>query len=131
MRENPEEVDLGKFVVSHGTPTDARDGDEVTGHSWDGLVVPDPEHPNCLCKESRNRARGTRRYFVKFSVAGVNAGRMVDPNDDQDLARRGDWTANGRFEFRPVEQAAYDLYLRFIKTGNPAYRLQAERAARV
>jgi hypothetical protein len=126
VRTNREEVDLKKFEVNHG-PHGEVQSVELAGYSFRGLPIDNPEAPECLCKKAKDPGTGTSRYFVKFVMAGSNAGNMIDPNDETDLKRRGDWTAAGHFGFRPVSQLAFDLYLKFLQTGNQAWRRQASR----
>jgi hypothetical protein len=127
VREREEAVGEDRFVVDHGRPALRSGATETVGYSWDGLVIGDHEHPHCLCKTVKDLDTGTRQHFVKFSVAGHTAGSMVDPEEENDLARRGDWSAAGRFRFRAVPKEAFDLYLNFVKTGNRAYLRQAGR----
>lgn len=126
MREKEERVDPDKFRLNQGKPALAGDAKEIVGWSYDGLSILDPESPACLAKEEKQLQTGTVRYFVKYNAV---TGTMVDPDDDTNLARRGDWTANGRFPFRPVQKGAYDFYVRFLKTKNQAYLRQAGREA--
>lgn len=126
-RKPREEVDVDRFRVRHNDPTLGNDLTESIGYGIDGVVLSDTELPACLAKWVKQLGTGTTRYFVKFSNIGPTAGSMVNPDEETDLVRRGDWTANGRYSFRPVTKLAFDLYLKFLKSRNRAYILQASR----
>lgn len=126
-REPRENIDLEQFRVDHNAPMLAGDRTETVGYGMDGLILYDPEVPACLAKWVKDDTTGTNRYYVKFSNVGPTAGSMVDPAEEGDLGRRGDWTANGRYSFRPVTKLAFDLYCKFLKTGSRAYLRQAAR----
>lgn len=132
MPRQPEErIDFNKFIINHGKPSLSAGQVEEIGYGADGLIVNDTNAPSCLAKQVKQMDTNTTRYFVKFSNVGPTAGNMLDPNEETDLTRRGDWTANGRFSYRPVVKAAYDLYLQFLKTGNKAYYRQAARETQI
>jgi hypothetical protein len=126
-REKVQDIDLDRFRINHNEPSLAGDRTETIGYGMDGLVMNDPDVPACLAKWVKQLATGTTRYFVKFSNVGPTAGTMVDPAEETDMVRRGDWTASGRFSFRSVTRLAFDLYVNFLKTGNRAYLHQAGR----
>lgn len=127
MTRYREEVDLERFQVDHSQAILANRPTQERGWGADGLPTDQTQDPACLAKEVFDPDTGRSRYYAKYCLIGPNAGSMVDPDDETDLRRRGDWTASGRFNFRPVEKLAYDLYVNFLKTRNRAYLRQAER----
>ncbi len=122
-RGNEAEVDLEKFRMDHGRPILGGDAQEVVFYAKGAEVFQGPETSACLAKSVKSLDLGTTRYFIKFSRIGRTAGHMVDPNEEDYLGRRGD----GRYEVRTVTKAAFDNYILFLKTGNTARLLQAER----
>jgi hypothetical protein len=126
-REPHAEADLDKFKVEHNRPSLAGEQGETVAYGQGGEVIDDPAGPACLAKSVKDAGTMTSRHFVKFSNVGPTAGGMLDPAEETDLDRRGDWTPAGRFTFRPVTKLAFDLYVRYLKTGNRAYLRQAER----
>jgi hypothetical protein len=104
-REPHAEADLDKFKVEHNRPSLAGEQGETVAYGQGGEVIDDPAGPACLAKSVKD----------------------AGPAEETDLDRRGDWTPAGRFTFRPVTKLAFDLYVRYLKTGNRAYLRQAER----
>jgi hypothetical protein len=73
-----------------------------------------------------------RRYFLKYATAGLEGGRMfnhLSPSFDPDSLRRKTRTGQGFYEFRQVNAAAYDAFLRFLRTNNAVHLRHAEREA--
>lgn len=76
-------------------------------------------------------AEGSRACFVKTAIAGPSQGHLLnvlsptfkkgdESHYEKDLGRM-------RYEFKPVNQRVFDLYLKFLKTRNENFILQAER----
>ena len=96
---------------------------QVTGYAFGGKEV-DPESRDCVCKKVFDPNTQKRSYFLKFATAGPERGQLPNPQ-----GARWDVTslAKGRYEFRPVKVDDYDLYLAFLKSGNPVYFRQIGR----
>lgn len=127
MRTQDEQVDLEKFKIDHNKPMLAGEAVVVTAYANGAVIIDNDSSPECLCKQVVDGGTKTTNYLVKYVMTGSNAGNMVDPNDDENLGKRGDWTSNGRFEFRRVTKTAFDLYLKFLLTDNKAHFRQAAR----
>jgi hypothetical protein len=126
MRQSDQEIDYDKFKINNSKPSLVKGAVEEIGIGTDGLITTEVNSPACLAKTVKNIDTNSTRYFVKFSNVGPTSGTMVDP-EENDLSRRGDWTAKGMFTFRAVNKAAYDFYVRFVQTKNKAYYHQAAR----
>lgn len=70
-------------------------------------------------------------YFIKFAVEGPDRGHMLNPysiyyregDDTRIEARRGSM----RYEFKKVDEKAFNLYVRFLTSKIGAFRHDAER----
>ncbi len=126
MKAKDGDLDMEKFKVVPASPSIGIGEDKVVGYLSDCFLTDRPDSHSCVAKSVWQHDTKTTRYFVKYNAM---TGVMVDPDDDTNLARPGDWTSNGRFPFRPVTKTAFDLYLTFLKTKNQAYLRQAGREA--
>lgn len=97
---------------------------EVTGFGHDGKDI-DPTTDRCLAKKVFDPDLNARTYFLKFATEGPDRGRLYNPvglfTDTQTSLARG------AYQFRKVPVEKFDLYIHFLKTGNPAHFRQAER----
>ncbi len=100
----------------------------VTGYT-EGAAEIDPASPRCFAKKSVDQATKTTRFFIKRATSGPESGSFYNPNSASfghaSMGRQPD--GRGAYEFRPVAQEAFELYLRFLMTGNTAYVRCAER----
>lgn len=99
--------------------------DESVGYTIDGRKI-NVEDPNCLCKiEMVNTPRGPLpQFFIRISANGF----PFDPwgmNITQ-TTRSGKPT----WSLRLVTELCFNNYLRFLKTRNKAYFVQADRELR-
>lgn len=92
--------------------------------AWGGGEVP-ADDPNAQAKAVRDATTGLTKYFVKKATQGVNANQMYNPTG---LLFNAAAVARDRYEWKPVSQAAYDHYIRFLTTKNPLFLKHAERA---
>lgn len=93
-----------------------------------GKMVQDPEKGFAYRTEYMD---GKQLYYIKFAIAGSGIGRMLNLNGmyyregdenkyEKDLARK-------TYEFKPVNQRTFDLYIKFLQSKNEKYILEAER----
>lgn len=103
------------------------DGEVVICFDADGDYTGDPDL--ACCKQVRTE-RGLRHY-VKFSTAGHDVGRMLNPVGlyfRRDRAAASDpRTGRTRYVFRAVSEAAFKDYLHFLTTKNETFLRSAER----
>lgn len=111
---DPFVVDEQGFQEVHGAVT-------VTG--WGPGGGPRrAEEADCLAKEVHDPATGSRRYFLKRAASGPCAGRLYNPH--LPLFRPSDLPS---YVFRPATAESFQEFLDFLRTGNPAHVLRAER----
>lgn len=69
--------------------------------------------------------------FIKAETFGISGGMFLNPTSMWfDSDRKNETisrTGKERFQFKKVSQEAFDLYIKFLKTGNVAYLRNAER----
>lgn len=65
---------------------------------------------------------GTEKYYVKYS-----GGKIFNPVDPMNPAVRSRVNGYDSFKFRKVSHEVFDLYMKFLKTRNESYYLNAER----
>lgn len=72
-----------------------------------------------------------KEFYVKKGKSGPESSHFLNPNGMwfTDGSERGFDKRSGRnvFEFTKVTKAAFDYYLKFLQTKNPAYLRNAER----
>ena len=123
------EFNIDQFVINK-EENDLVDGDVIAIGYGVGAKSVSPTSNQCLCKQCNHA--GKSRFFVRVGMNGPQAGQLYDPQtaDAGALERQDDFVGRGRYEFRPVSEVTYGLYLNFLQTGNPSLLRQAEREYR-
>lgn len=116
-----EEVDVSQFMTQPAE-SKAKTVGNTYGYAAGGVQV-ERDAKGCLAY-----AAGTRR-FVMTGTHGLRAGRFFNPAEDDagEIAEVSRASGRKKFEFRLVSDSTYELYVRFLSSGNPSYLLQAER----
>jgi hypothetical protein len=103
----------------------------VTGYSMAGNVI-DAKSDDCVAKKAYDPATTRTRHWVKRATAGADAGNLFNPHSpdfNPDAVNRVHHAmGRGQYEFRPVTSECFDLYMRFLTTGNVNSLRYAERA---
>jgi hypothetical protein len=116
-------TDDGRSVpIHHIRPEEPRvvDGPLVVTFFGARGVVIDSDSKAALAKESHDPATGRRRYWVKAVKSGPDRGRLYNPQSPT-------FSPRNEYEFREVKADAFDLFMRFLRTGNPLNVRGAER----
>ena len=120
----------GVFRPDPNKPDVVNGAVEVTAYGLGGKEV-DVDSSEALAKKSFDPATGVTRYWLKRATAGPDAGRLYNPQSptfNADAAKRvRNDMGRGQYEFRKATAEAFELYLRFLVTGNPTHIRQAER----
>lgn len=92
----------------------------------------DPDAPEALAKRTVSESNQIR-YWIKRGMVGAETGFLFNPQsplfDELTVNRFHAALGRGKYEFREVTQEAYELYLRFLRTGNTRDLRHAERAS--
>ncbi len=103
--------------------------DVVTGYGPRGKKV-EPDSAECCAKEILH-SHGGRSYFVKHGTAGADATHMLHPDNafaEDNLQYKFERRIGKKhFEFKRVNEIAFNFYIKFLFTGNPSWLRQAER----
>lgn len=113
-------ADEADFRMSADSPV-LSDSVSSVGYTWGGGEV-DAESNASHAKVTVNLDTKRVRHWIKFGVGGrcsLEAHRMYNPLSPT--------FNNGEYEYRPVKQEAFDLYLNFLKTQNLINLRNAER----
>jgi hypothetical protein len=128
MMPNPSASD--PFVIDAAANAVVDGAVQITGYTLGGKEA-DPAIPMCLAKKSFDPATGISRYWLKRASNGPDAGHLFNPhspNFDRSTALAFHaHLGRGQYEFRRVNQAAFDAYLAFLQGGNLRDLRQAER----
>jgi hypothetical protein len=86
--------------------------------------------PECLAKSVRG-PEGTRRFYVKCWTHPSGGRGACNPNGfdfrAENLVKRDTMTGQPLYDFKEVTLAGWELYLRFLQTGNVGFVNQFER----
>lgn len=103
-------------------------GPMETGYGLLGKEV-DASSVQCVAKKVEGQFSTT--YFIKKANSGADAGRMYSHHSENHMPGQNPLkpTADGRsrYEFRKVTQNAFDYYLAYLRSDNPAFLRIAER----
>ena len=100
----------------------------VTGYDLNKKVV-ETHEPTCVAKQAITGTR--KRFWIKFCTSGSNAGHMLNPHAPDfsmaSLGKRVQAFGKDLYEFRPVKEEAFKLYMKYLETKNPLNIKGAER----
>lgn len=96
----------------------------VVYHGFGGKEVKDTD--KWLAKKTANGC------FLRFATTGLDAGRLFNPhspNHPTNISWESLLGSNGKYQYEPrkVTEAAYSMYIQYLKSGDPIYLRQAER----
>jgi hypothetical protein len=108
--------------IHHIRPDEPREVDGQPALTFYGArgVTLAADSKAALAKMSEDPATGRRRFWVKAVKSGVDRGRFYNPQSPT-------FSARNEYEFREVKAEAFDLFVRFLQTGNPLNIRGAER----
>lgn len=86
------------------------------------------EYLTCAKKE----ADGTReKFYIKKCTTGHNGGHFANPygplSNPKDLVAYDTMSARRHYEYTPVNEDIFNLYINFLVSRNPSYLRNAER----
>jgi hypothetical protein len=85
----------------------------------------DPAHAACLAKAVPTASGGVR-HFVRRQAGGHGFFSPAE-HEARELAGRHPVTGRDRWEWAAVGEDSFDLYVKFLRTGNAAHLRNAER----
>jgi hypothetical protein len=94
---------------------------ESVVYKWDGTMTPNLDDKDGVARISANES-GKLHCYIKRGIRGPNKGMFYNPQDP--MYAKGQTV----YEYSKVTQAAFDSYLRFIKTKNVLHLRHAERS---
>lgn len=98
-------------------------------YNWEGSCSRE-ESPNSIAKKVNDFDLGTYRYWIKRCNAGPEAGCLYNPMSSTFDIRSLNKVVNGGrklYEYKPVSEKCFSLYLEFIRTKNTLFLKNAER----
>lgn len=98
----------------------------MTGYDAAGSELAAGE-PACVAKSSFNPDTKRTRFWVKAATYGRESGSFFNPCEHSLGGRGNSRTSRPEFDWRTVTPAAFDMYIKFLRSGNPAHLRQAER----
>lgn len=111
--------------------SDPNTGVSTVAYGTSGAEV-ESTSAGALAKATTDNETGNARYWLKYATGGPDAGHLYNPQSptfNAGQARRfRPESGRAQYEFRRVTKESFDLYLRFLRTGNLANLRQAERA---
>jgi len=103
---------------------------EVIGYTIGAKKVK-PDADNCVAKVATDLESGNSRYWLKRATSGLEAGRLFNPHGPGYTAASAKrfWAETGKnqYEFRKATQESFELYMKFLESGNELHLRQAER----
>jgi len=97
----------------------------IAGYNKDGELISSEDEDKIFAKSQANS------FFVKKGKVGADASHLLNPNsmwfnegDEKAFDKRSGRKA---FEFAKVTENCFNLYVKFLKTKNPAHLRNAER----
>lgn len=93
----------------------------MIGYAKNAVVV-DSNSPECLAKELGEEAK---TYHIK--VDRSQGGMLYDPNEDIGSSVKIKGTNLEKYTFTTVSSITFDLYIKYLKSGNKSNLTQANR----
>ena len=103
---------------------------ETTGYGLGGFEI-DPNCDDALAKVVTDKKTGRSSYWLKRATSGPDSGNLFNPQSptfNAQAAKRFHSAMNrGQYVYRKASKDSFELYLKFLQTGNPLNLRNAER----
>jgi hypothetical protein len=89
-----------------------------------------PENKNIVAKQLFFEETKTFKYLVRVCSHGPESGLFFNPqtHEKEMLNKIDNYTGRERFFFRPTSKESFDLYTKFLQTGNVSLLRNAQRS---